>query len=79
MIKSYFVCLFIINFTEKECPSTSPPEDEQPGQQLLHRHAWSEDEQIDDLENTEYILTKRDALANAFTWGTTTQRYSSLA
>ena len=73
MIKSWFI------FTEKEYPSTSPPEDEQPGPQLLHRHAWSEDEQIEDLENAEHILIKRDALANAFTWGTTTQRYGSLA
>lgn len=62
----------------KEHPTTSPPEDE-PEPQLLRRHAWSEGEQIEDLENTEQLLTDRDALANAFTWGTTTQRYCSRA
>ena len=62
----------------KEHPTTSPPEDE-PGPQLLRRHAWSEGEQIEDLENMEQVLTDRDALANAFTWGTTTQRYGSRA
>jgi hypothetical protein len=76
MIKT-FVCLFLKYYIEKEYPSTSPPEEEQPGPQLLHRHAWSEGEQMDDLENTKQTLTKRDALANAFTWGTTTQRYGS--
>lgn len=57
---------------------TSPPEDERPhksGSLLLHRRAWSEGEEIDDLENIDQILTERDALANAFVWGTTTQRY----
>ena len=65
-------------YAEKDYPSTNTLEDEQPGPQLLPRLAWSEGEQIDDLENTEQILTERDALANAFTWGTTTQRYGHL-
>ena len=51
-------------------------EDEQakPGHPVVKKHAWSECDQMDDLENQEQNKTEIEILANAFTWGTTTQR-----
>lgn len=51
-------------------------QDDELGRPLSKKHAWSECDQIDDLESQEQNQTEIDALANAFTWGTTTQRYS---
>lgn len=48
-----------------------------PGHSLLHRCTWTDDDnnQIVGTEGTEQSLADRDVLANAFAWGTTTQRY----
>ena len=87
MIKTIGLLKSIHSFyAEKEYPSviqSTSTEDEQPHKSglrhlPLHGHAWSEGEQTDGIENTEQILAERDALANAFTWGTTTQRYDSV-
>ena len=70
---------FVVSYAENDNQSISLGDEQphKPGSQPIHRHAWSEGEEIDDLENTEQILAERDALASAFTWGTTTQRYDS--